>query len=391
MKVLAIKGGKPVRTDPFPSWPVFGDKEIHLLRKVLESGVWGVGGKMKKEFERRFAGLQDAKYALAVANGTLAIEVTLRAANIGEGDEVILPSYTFVGTASPVVYVKAKPVFVDIDPETYCIDPEMVEKAVTDRTKAIIPVHIAGQPADMDRLTEIAEEHDLFLIEDASQAHCSEWGGRRVGAIGDMGVFSFQSSKNLTCGEGGAIVTDNEELYDLCWSIHNSGRVLGEEWYKHIRLGGNYRMTEFQAAVLLAQMDRLEEQSKRREENALYLTKRLTEISGIESLRRMSKVTRHSYHIYIFKYLQNEFKDVPRERFIEALRAEGIPCGPGYTPLHKMGFLNCRTFGQLKVTENACYREAVWLKQNLLLGSRRDMDDIADAIIKIKENTSQLL
>jgi len=281
------------------------------------------------------------------------------------------------------VYVKAKPVFVDIDPETYCIDPEMAEKAITDRTKAIIPVHLAGQPSDMDHLTEIAERHNLILIEDAAQAHCSEWDGRRVGAIGDMGVFSFQSSKNLTCGEGGAIVTDNEELYHLCWSIHNCGRILGGEWYKHVNLGGNYRMTEFQAAVLLAQLNRLKEQNKLRNENALYLTERLTEISGVEPLRRRPKVTRHSYHLYIFKYIQ---KGAPRERFIEALRAEGIPCSPGYTPLHKMGFLNGRTFGQLKVTEDACYREAVWLKQNILLGKKEDMDDIAEAIIKIKEN-----
>ena len=391
MEKLAIKGGKPVRTKPFPSWPVFGEKELRLLREVVESGVWGVGGKMKEKFERKFAELQDAKYALTVANGTLAIEVALRAAGIGKGDEVILPSYTFVGTASPVVYVNAKPVFVDIDPETYCIDPEAVEKAVTERTKAIIPVHVAGQPADMDRLTEIAETYNLTLIEDAAQAHCSEWDGRRVGAIGDMGIFSFQSSKNLNCGEGGAIVTNDDELYSLCWSIHNCGRELGGEWYRHVRLGGNCRMTEFQAAILLAQLDRLEEQSRRREENALYLTERLSAVSGVEPLKRLPKVTRHSYHLYIFRYLESEFEGLSRDRFIEALRAEGIPCSPGYTPLHRMDFLNGRVSGRLENTERACYREAVWLKQNVLLGTREDMDSIVEAIEKIRENVSQLL
>ena len=304
---------------------------------------------------------------------------------------MILPSYTFVGTASPIVYVNAKPVFVDIDPETYCIDPEFVEKAITERTKAIISVHVAGQPADMDRLTEIAEAYNLTLIEDAAQAHCSEWDGRRVGAIGDIGVFSFQSSKNLNCGEGGAIVTNDDELYRLCWSIHNCGRELDGEWYRHVRLGGNCRMTEFQAAILLAQLDRLEEQSRRREENALYLTERLSEVPGIEPLKRMPKVTRHSYHLYIFRYLESEFGGLPRDRFIEALRAEGIPCSPGYTPLHEMTFLNGKVSGRLENTEKACHKEAVWLKQNLLLGTKEDMDDIVEAIVKIRDNVSQIL
>lgn len=391
MKKLAINGGEPVRKKPFPKWPIFGEEELQMLKDVLYSGVWGVGGEKKKEFEWRFAELQNAKFAIAVTNGTTALELALRAASVGLNDEVILPSYTFVGTASAVAYVNATPVFVDIDPETYCIDPARVEEAITSRTRAIIPVHVAGQPAEMDALRKRAEEHNLFLIEDSAQAHCSEWNGRRVGAIGDMGTFSFQSSKNMTCGEGGALLTNNEELYRKCWSLHNCGRVLDGAWYEHRMIGGNARMTEFQAAILLAQLERVERLTDIREENAKYLTKKLSKLSGIQPLKRHPKVTRHSNHLYIFKYFQEEFEGLPREKFIEALRAEGIPCSPGYTPLHKMEFLRGKTSGTLKVTEDACYRRAVWLKQNLLLGNREDMDDIVRSIIKIRENVKEIL
>ncbi len=388
-----MKGGSPLRKKPFPSWPVYGEEEIEALKEVLYSGVWGVGGKNKEVFEKRFSAYQDAKYGVATMNGTVALETALRATGVGAGDEVILPAYTFVATASSIIYLNATPVFVDIDPETYCIDPEEIEKKITGRTRVILPVHVAGHPADMDRITEIAEEYGLMVIEDACQAHGTRWKGRGVGAIGDLGAFSFQSSKNITCGEGGIILTNDKELYYRCWSIHNSGRVKDGEWYEHRLLGSNYRMTEFQAAVLLAQMGRLEEQTAIRNANAEYLTKRLSEIEGIQPLKRDPRVTVHSYHLYIFRFNSESFKGLTRERFIEALRAEGIPCSQGYRPLNKMSFIQeyLRTETSLPVTEKACEEEAVWLKQNILLGTREDMDDVADAILKIKENVEELL
>jgi dTDP-4-amino-4,6-dideoxygalactose transaminase len=407
MGKLALKGGEPYRKKPFPSWPVYGEEELRALKEVLYSGFWGIGGKKVEEFERRFASFHDAQYGIAVTNGTAALEVALRAAGIQAGDEVIVPAYTFLATASSVLYVNACPVFVDIDPETYNIDPRKVEEAITDKTKAIIPVHIGGCPADMDAIMDVARKHGLKVIEDAAQAHAAEWKGRKVGAIGDLGTFSFQSSKNITSGEGGIILTNDRNLYELAWSYHNCGRRKEEAWYRHFILGGNYRMTEFQAAILLAQLGRVEEQTKRRNENALYLSKRLSEIPGIRPLKRDPRVTSHAYHLYIFRYDAREFEGLPRERFIQALNAEGIPCSPGYTPLYRMPFfesigrcpLSCPYHGRkidyaslsLPVTERACNEEAVWLKQSIFLGTKEDMDDIVGAVWKIRENVEELM
>lgn len=402
MGKLAIKGGRPVREKPFPSWPIYGGTELAALKEVLYSGVWGVGGKKKKEFEEKFAAYQNAKYGVAVANGTVALEVALRAAKVGAGDEIIVPAYTFVATASVVLNVNALPVFVDIEPETYCINPEKVEDAVTEKTKAVIPVHMAGHPADMDRITEIAQEHNLAVIEDAAQAHGARWRGKRVGSIGDMGIFSFQSSKNMTSGEGGIILTNDRRLHELCWSYHNCGRRMGGAWYEHHLLGGNYRITEFQAAVLLAQLERLEEQREIRTQNASYLSKKLSKIGGVRPLRRDPRVTTHSYHLYIFRYDAEKFDGLSRKKFIEALQAEGIPCDPGYRPLSQMPCVKKtkksplfrRLYGKrapysemyLPITEKACREQAIWLKQNMLLGTKEDMDDIVNAITKIKES-----
>jgi len=228
---LALNGGKPVRTKPFPKWPVFDERELEALKGVLESGFWGIGGSRKKEFEEKFAAYQDAKYGVAVTSGTAALEVSLRALGIGCGDEVIVPPYTFMATVTTVFYVNAIPVFADIDPEAYTIDPKSVESVISERTKAILPVHVSGRPADMDGLLSIAKKYDLFILEDACQAWGSEWRGKRVGAIGNMGTFSFQSSKNITSGEGGIIVTNDEDLYTKAWSLHNCGRRPRGLWY----------------------------------------------------------------------------------------------------------------------------------------------------------------
>lgn len=407
MSKLALKGGKPVRIKPFPKWPVFDDRELRALREVLESGFWGIGGKCKEKFEKKFAAYQHAKYGIAVTSGTAALEISLRSLGIGCGDEVIVPSYTFIATAMAVLYVNAIPVFADIEPETYTMDPESVESLISDKTKAILPVHIGGRPANMDALLSTAKKNGLHIVEDACQAWGAEWRGRRVGAIGDMGAFSFQSSKNITSGEGGIIVTNNEDLYERAWSLHNCGRLPQKPWYEFYLPGTNYRMTEFQAAILLVQMERFEEQTKRRMENARYLNSKLSKIDGVKPLKEDERITRHAYHLYIFRIDSEAFGGASKFVIAKALQAEGIPVSVGYSkPLYKEACLDyfrkcplsCPYYSKpvdysnvkTPVAEKACYHEGLWLPQYVLLGSRDDMDDIISAIEKVKENIEEL-
>ncbi|MDI6782767.1 MAG: DegT/DnrJ/EryC1/StrS family aminotransferase [bacterium] len=404
---LAINGGKPVRTKPFPKWPQFDTKEKKAVIEVLESGHWGkLSGKKVQEFEERFAVYQDAKYGIAVTNGTIGLRLALQAAGVQAGDEVLVPPYTFLATATAVLEVNAVPVFVDIDPDTYNINPNLIEPAITKRTKAIIPVHFAGLPAQMDKINRIARKHKLVVIEDACHAHGAEYQGTKLGAIGDMGVFSFQSSKNLTAGEGGMVLTNNKTYAELVQSYHNCGREIGRAWYGHVRLGGNHRMSEWQGAILLAQMTRLEAQTKRRNTNGLYLNKQLSEIPGIVPLKRGKEVVRHSYHLYIFRYKKVQFNNIPKQRFVKALQKEGIPCSIGYPiPLYKQPLFAERNFGSYAAAakkinygelfcpqcELACLEEAIWLSQSVMLGSKKDMDDIVRAIRKIQEHKDQLV
>ncbi len=407
MPILAINGGKPVRTEPFPGWPIHGDEEMEALRRVLESGVWGVYGEEKRSFEKRFAAYQDAEYGLTTTSGTTALQVCLRALGVGCGDEVIVPPYTFMATVTAVLYVNAVPVFADIEPDTYNLDPEKAESAVTEKTKALMPVHIGGRPADMDGVMDVADRHDLFVVEDAAQAWGAEWRSQRVGAIGDMGVFSFQSSKNITSGEGGMIVTNSEDLFVKAWSFHNCGRVPEGKWYEHQLPGSNLRMTEFQAAILQSQLDRLEGQTVKRMENAAYLDRELSKIDGIYPLVRGEDVTRHAYHLYIFRMDPEAFGGASKDAVADALKAEGIPASPGYSrPLYEEPYLDyfqkcplsCPYHGEpvdysglkLPVTERACYREGLWLRQYELLGSRKDMEDIVQAVQKVRDNADEL-
>ncbi len=407
MAQLAMNGGEKTRTKPFPGWPVFDDTEVKALEEVVRSGHWGclTGGKID-EFEKKFAAFQDAEYGVCVTNGTSALEVALRAVGVRAGDEVIVPPYTFIASASAVLMVNAIPVFVDIDDDTYNLDPAKIEAAITPKTKAILAVHIGGGPADMDGILAVAKKHGLKVVEDAAQAHGAAWNGKRIGALGDAGTFSFQSSKNLNSGEGGIVVTNDPKVYSAAWSIHNCGRVPEGRWYEHHVLGSNLRMTEFQGAILLAQMKRLEGQMKTREENALYLDSLLSGIEGINPLKRDPRVTTHAYHLYVFRYIAAAFQDVPREKFLQALNAEGIGCSAGYVPLYKEQMfyfdgcpIECSFAGRkmdyaqvcCPVAENACANEAVWLGQNQLLGPKSDMDDIAAAIVKIKANVGELL
>jgi len=408
MSILAIKGGQPLRTKPFPGWPNWDQVDADALLDVLRSGVWGISDDPNSpvhQFELAFARMHHAQYGVAVFNGTVALQTALMACGIGYGDEVIVPAYTFLATASACLMVGAVPIFVDIDAGTYNLNPARITEAITERTRAIIPVHIGGCPADLDKIFAIARQHNLIVIEDACQAHGAAWNGRRVGAIADLGCFSFQSSKNLSAGEGGMVLTDHQERADRCWSVHNCGRVREGAWYQHELLGGNFRMTQWQAGILLAQTRNFEEQARLREENGLYLSERLGEIGGFEPQQRDPYVTQHGYHLFISRYDRSAFHDVPRETFLEALQAEGIPCAPGYKPLYRMnaikdgiarlkravGFQNLAdALPDCPVTERACNEEGVWFGQSMLLGTKQDMDDIAEAIIKVKHHIDEV-
>lgn len=388
MELPAILGGEPVRKKPYPSWPIHDKREEELLLEVLRSGRWSVGGRFQEEFERRFAEFQHAKHALLCSSGTAALKIALKAMGLKPGDEVIVPAYTFLATATSAIDLGLKVVYADIDPDTYTIDPESARSIMSERTRAIIPVHIAGRPADMDAVRELAEEKSLLILEDAAQAHGAEWRGRRVGAIGDAGIFSFYQSKNITCGEGGAITTDDDEIAEKAWSLRNVGRPRKGPWYEHKLYGWNYRITEFQAAVLIAQLERAPELMKRRERGARILDKLLSEVDGITPLKPDNRVTRHAYHLYIFKYDSREFSNLPKQRFVEALSAEGIPCSAGYRPLYSYTFLPPSK--PLPNTEKASYNEAVWIPQYVLLADEGDLEDIPRAIEKIKKNANNI-
>jgi dTDP-4-amino-4,6-dideoxygalactose transaminase len=406
MSKLALLGGKPLIEKPILTWPQGGAGEAKQLKKVLESGKWGLLGPEVTEFTKRYGAYCDAKYAVATSNGTISLELILRSLNIGRGDEVIIPPYTFIATASAVTFVGATPIFADIDENTYNIDPKSTEEHITANTKAIIAVHVGGRPCDMDELLKIAKKHGLYLIEDAAQAHGSEWKGTRVGAIGDAGSFSFQASKNLSCGEGGAVVTNKEEIYHTVWSVHHCGREFGNDSnYNHPILGTDARMSEWQAAILNEQMNRLDADTEKRMHNAKYLTQRLNELDFIETLYDDPRITRNSYHLYIFKYKKEGCKGLHRDKFVKALKAEGVVrCETGYSlPIYKMEFLNTDVFKKATgssisyrdisrpANDLAAYEEGAWLYHAVLLGEKEDMDAIADAMIKVYENADELL
>jgi len=397
MSRLAIDGGEKVRTKPFPAWPMWDESDHKSLAEVLDSGLWGVANSKVAEFEKKYAEYVGAEYAICVSCGTMALVISMIAAGIGEGDEVVIPTYTFTATSAAVLMMKAVPVFADIDPGTYNLDPDSMEEAITENTKAVIPVHIGGGPADMTNIMKIAKKHDLIVIEDACQAHAAEWRGQKVGGIGDIGCFSFQASKNLCAGEGGIIVTNDPKLADRCWAYHNCGRSMSGSRYEQHGLGANFRMTAWQAAILLSQMERLDEQTETRNRNGVYLSEKLAEIEGIRPTVRDENITKHAYHLYMFSYDSDKFGGEPRSRFLEALSGEGIPCSPGYSPLYKHDMFRepiQRRNGDmmdysklcLPMTEKVCGEEAVWFKQSMLLGSQEDMDDIVKAVSKIKEN-----
>src|SRR5437016_607563 len=314
MSELALLGGKKAKTKPFPLWPHFDDAERKALNDVLESRVWWrTPGTKTLEFEQAFARFHGSRHGIAVTNGTAALEVTVAALGIGQDDEVIVPNFTFVATASAVLFANALPVLVDVDPDTYCISPDLVEDAITSRTKAIIAVHMGGHPADLDRLKAIAGRKRLALIEDSAHAHASEWRGQRVGTFGVAGTFSFQASKLMTAGEGGMIITNDDEVEHLARSVHDCGRMPGQWFYSHYIYGSNYRLSEWQGAVLNAQLGRLDEQTVHRHRNARLLDKLLGEVEGVTPQRLDPRCTRNGHYAYIFHFEPKAFASAPVE------------------------------------------------------------------------------
>lgn len=407
MSGLALLGGKKEKNKSFPVWPYYDKNEEQALKEVLESRVWWrTPGTKTLEFERAFAKFQGARHGIAVTNGTAALEVTMAALGITAGDEVIVPDFTFVASASAVLFANALPVLVDVDPETYCIDPDLVKAAITSRTKAIIAVHMGGNPADLDRLKEIASRKGLALIEDSAHAHASEWRGQRVGTFGVAGTFSFQASKLMTAGEGGMIISNDDKFEVQARSAHDCGRMPGEWFYSHFIYGSNYRLSEWQGAVLHAQLQRLDEQTKRRHRNARLLDRLLEKIPGITPQELDERCTRNGQYAYIFHVNKKEFAGISTDRFIEAMNAEGIPNQASYPPLHELhmfrsGEYRKRLAGKqakekhafltkkFPATRKAAW-ETVWIPQPALLGDEEDMHEIAAAVGKIQKAAKEL-
>ena len=403
--MLALFGGPPVRNRPFPAWPIFGAAEEERLLQTLRSGLWGrLDGRQVAEFEQRFAAMHGCRHGVAVVNGTVSLRVALLAAGIEAEDEVVVPPYTFVSTASAVVEANAVPVFADVDPRTFNLDPAAVRAAITPRTRAIIAVHFAGLPADMAAIREIAAAHRLVVIEDAAHAHGASYRGQAVGSLGDMASFSFQSSKNLTAGEGGIVITNDDDLAAACRSIQNCGRVEGGVWYEHHVISANYRLGEFQGAVLGCQLDRLEVQTATRDANGQYLAERLRGLPGVDPQCRTADCTRHAYHLFMLR-LDPEAFGAGRDAVVSALEAEGIPCSAGYgyslpdQPLFRNkafgpylpGVRARLDYGAMKCpNSDLVCRQSIWLEHALLLGTRGDMDDVVCAFEKIHRERDRL-
>ena len=389
---LAIAGGEPIRQKQFASFPEFDDRELSCLQEVLESGVWGGYHPKVAELESKFARFHEARFGISAANGTVTLETALAAAGVGNGDEVIVPPISFVATATAVLRVGATPVFVDID-ERCNLDPNLVKEAVTDRTKAVIPVHFAGQPADMDSFMEIAVKHGVIVIEDCAHAHGATWRGKHVGSFGAFGSFSFQASKNLTAGEGGFLTTNDDNLAETARSICNQGRRTGGAWYEHFRLGTNYRMTGWQAAVLLSQFERLADQLERRARNAKLLDETLGNL-GVVSLPPVDeRVTRHSYYLYLVKLDLQKIPGVTKAAFVDALSKEGIPVHAGYPhPLYKNPVFSDfdHIVRDCPRSERMC-EDTFWLSHEIMLAQPEDLTDVVKAIEKVIESSSELI
>lgn len=408
---LAILGGPKTRTEPYPAWPVWDQRDIEAVIEVVKSGRWGgypYPGPKTAELARRFAELQGGGYAVPMVNGTVTMEVALRASDIGWGDEVIVPAYTFQATAAAPMAAGAIPVIVDVDPNTYCISPAALEKAVTPKTKAVIPVHLGHQMADMDAILEIAEKYNLIVIEDCAHAHGAKWNGKGAGTLGHFGSFSLQSSKTLTSGEGGILLCRTPELAARAASIIDCGRSHpggGKESGADFLMGANYRLSELQAALALVGIERFPAQAKQREEMAAYMDEALSEVPGVRVLKRDPRHTTRSFYRYIFAINPEEF-GVEHDLLCAALGAEGVGCWVGYEAMHRYSLFQPQKsklavpsafpqyfdFEKMDLPEatRACEHEAVWLDEAVFRAGLQGVDDAVRALKKIQANAEEL-
>jgi len=408
---LAILGGEPVRKNKsWPDWPYWDQKVVDSVVHTTKSRIWcriqSASGTVPT-FEKKFAALVGARFCVATGSGTQALHTSVEALGIGPGDEVITSPYTDPGTISSILTARALPVLADLDTESYQLDPDDVERKINENTRALMPVHMMGQPADMGRIMEIAKKHGLKVIEDAAQAHLAEYKGKKIGTIGDVGCFSFQSSKTIACGEGGGIVGDDEELMDKCYTVHNHGTSRRGQTEV---AGPKYRMNEFEAAVLLGQWDGVQERCTKRNENAARLTHRLKDVPGMRPQKLYEGTTRGSFYLYSMSYLKEHLNDVPRETFLKALRAEGVSLSPYIRnglhrepwiehildqPVYKKMYSKKRLKQYREQCEcpkcdQVCEEMAMIWASGPLLATQQDMDEVADAIIKVYENRDKL-
>lgn len=414
MSELAILGGPKVRTELFPEWPVWDQRDIDAVTEVVKSGRWGgypFPGPKTAELARKFAELQGGGYAVPMVNGTITMEVALRAADIGWGDEVLVPAYTFQATASAPMAAGAIPVIVDIDPLTYCLDVQAAARAITPKTRAVICVHLGHQMTDMDALMALAEKHNLVVVEDCAHAHGAKWNGQGAGVIGDFGSFSLQSSKILTSGEGGILLCRTPESAAKAASIIDCGRphALGggaEDYTREYQVGGNFRLSELAAALALVGLERFPAQARQREEMAAYMDESLSEIPGVRVLKRDARHTTRSLYRYIFAVDPAEF-GMGHDLLCAALDAEGIDCWVGYEAMHNYklfqpqksrlpvpsAFPDFFKFSEMHFpeAERACEHEAVWLDEAIFRCGPQGVNDAVTAIKKIQANADLLL
>lgn len=409
---LAALGGKPlVKGKVWPAWPYVDEKIVERVASVIRSGKWNridnPNAGTVATFEREYAKLMEVKGCVTTGSGTQALHTVVEAMGFGPGDEIITSPYTDMGTISAIISARALPVMVDLDKESFQLDPALVAKKVNKNTKAIIPVHMMGQPVDMESIMNIAKKHNLKVIEDACQAHLAVYQGKKLGTIGDAGCFSFQTSKTICCGEGGGIISNNEQLLDDCYTVMNHGT---SKKGVHATIGPKYRMNEFEAAVLLEQLTRAEEQFETRNQNAAYLSSKLKGFKGLVPQKLYKGTTKGSFYLYTMAYHKEHWNNIHRDVFLKAVAAEGISLSPYIrNGLHREpwtdNILARKEYQTMYTAERRQQFKADlnlpncdWVCDNMvmlwasgpLLATQKDMDDVINVIMKVYENRNQL-
>jgi dTDP-4-amino-4,6-dideoxygalactose transaminase len=408
MAELAINGGTPVRNTPYPDWPAPDDEYVEAVAEVVRSGEWGgfpEPGRNASAFEEAFAAYQGGRYGILMMNGTVTMEVALKALDIGWGDEVIIPALTFAATAYAPMAAGALPVIVDVEPRTWTIDPDLVESAITPKTKAIIPVHLGHQMADMDRITEIATRHGLAIVEDCAHAHGQQWRGRGAGCIGDFGSFSHQSSKILTAGEGGTLMTSDDALARRTHSIIDCGRAKDAD-EKEVTFGANYRLGELHAALLVVAMKRFPAQQAERAQTGKAFEGLVVQVPGVRVMPADERITRWSFYNYIIAIDPEAFAGRTNEVVCSAMEAEGIPAEVQYPPMSRYDLfqpslsrlpvavefadrLDPSTMS-FPVAEAAGLRESVYFMENVFRDGSAGAEHAVEALAKIQRHAAEL-